>query len=298
MNKIILNNIENSDLEIFHKSKGTIIYKLPDGSLLKTMDYRKILMDRAGINDPLTAFSLSRTSEKLILNSANKTKIDGIIAPNDIIYSNGEFVGYTMNKAPGEDYLSYAFKDKKKLLISLRELCDIYIKIEKIIVRAHEQNIVFPDLMTEGNIFFDKETKQISLIDYDGFQLDGVSLGHTSSELFFESNPILTTSKYFTNSGFKENIDYFSLINSFILNTSVINIAEQQQKKDLNFFRFLFNFIGLSEELKFLEKTAFLYKEGVSNQGIQKELEQIAYKYDLRENNYQPGTFTFVKKIR
>lgn len=103
--------------------------------------------------------------EDLILNGSGLVKSKDIIIPNSIVYNNCKFAGYLMPYFEGKCLREYS----KRNFLSLDDIGDIYKKVEGIVKES--DNLVFPDLLTGGNILIN-DNHDIKFIDFDGFQVD------------------------------------------------------------------------------------------------------------------------------
>ena len=103
--------------------------------------------------------------EDLVLNGSGLVKSPDIIVPDAIVYNNCKFAGYLMPYFKGRCLREYS----KRNFLDLVTITDIYKKIERIIKCS--DNIVFPDLLTAGNILIN-DNHDIKFIDFDGFQID------------------------------------------------------------------------------------------------------------------------------
>lgn len=103
--------------------------------------------------------------EDMVLNGSELVESDSIIVPDAIVYSNCKFAGYLMPYFEGKCVREYS----KRNFLKLDEIVDIYKKVEKIVKES--DNIVFPDLLTDGNILINNN-HDIKFIDFDGFQID------------------------------------------------------------------------------------------------------------------------------
>lgn len=134
-----------------------LVYKVGDHEILKI--FGKLYMkfhDR-----------FEKNLETRIMES--KKDLYGIATPTSPAYYNGEFVGYFQDYVDG---ISYAQKNNRLTLQEKKDLyyyANEYLKLEKI-VKAHP-NIVFPDLLTHDNVI-SNENGELTLIDYDGMQID------------------------------------------------------------------------------------------------------------------------------
>ena len=103
--------------------------------------------------------------EDMVLNGSGLVDSDSIIVPNSIVYGNKKFVGYLMPYFDGVCLRRYSDEH----FIHPIKLAEIYKKIEKTVKES--SNIVFPDLLTDGNILINGN-HDIKLIDFDGLQID------------------------------------------------------------------------------------------------------------------------------
>ena len=103
--------------------------------------------------------------EDLVLNGSGLVRSSDIIVPNAVVYNNCKFAGYLMPYFNGKSLREYS----KRNFLELDVITDIYKKVERVI--KDSDNIVFPDLLTDGNILIN-DNHDIKFIDFDGFQID------------------------------------------------------------------------------------------------------------------------------
>ena len=103
--------------------------------------------------------------EDLVLNGTELVESSDIIVPESIVYSYGSFSGYLMPYFDDKCLRSYYDNHYLHPI----KIADIYKKVEKVIKES--DNIVFPDLLTDGNILIN-DNHDIKLIDFDGLQVD------------------------------------------------------------------------------------------------------------------------------
>ena len=170
-----MRKIDLEDLELFIKKKlssgnYSSIYRLSNGDIFKMFDEEYLMINKLG------GISL----EDKIVNADKVFTTDDILKPKVCVYSGDNFVGYTTDYVDGK---SYSYVDRNLPLDKRKDLfyyADLYKKIEDI-VRKNEK-IVFPDLCTCDNIIMGDNGK-ITLIDYDGLQVDNYNTGMISTAL-------------------------------------------------------------------------------------------------------------------
>ncbi len=195
------------------ESSTACVYNLNDGSILKIFNPNFILQMRGTIYDV----------EKKILDAKPILNSPEILVPTSAAYRlDGSFMGYTMKMARGTNCIQH----DSRLTVSQREDLHMYAKdharIEAILQR--NPNIVFPDVCTLSNLFFD-DTGNISLIDYEGLQVDKHGAVSISSALGdpkqYPFNPKYCRNGYYTKELDKKSaiILYFSRTFQISLNT-------------------------------------------------------------------------------
>ena len=145
--------------EVIHDGETSVIYRLEDGRILKTI--------KPLIEELCNRFNLDYEAK---ISSPLADEIDEIVKPLTKVYCEDRCIGYTMEEVIGKSLGDY---EKN---ISLEEQCDfnhylkIYPKLEQILKKGNSKGIVFPDICTAGNIII-TPNEEIRLIDFDGLQL-------------------------------------------------------------------------------------------------------------------------------
>ncbi len=98
--------------------------------------------------------------------------IPGLIVPIDTLQTEKGIEGYIQRKQKGipfaEHYASTPFG------LSLDEITQYIINVEKTVRSAHNEGMFFPDLATLGNVLYHPITKKIAIVDYEGNQIKNV----------------------------------------------------------------------------------------------------------------------------
>ena len=146
------------DKEEICKSRNSIIYDIHGNKILKVLtdDMQKLHQDN-NIN-----------YEKRILDERVKN-IPEIVSPIEAVYDNDYCCGYTMDKINGVTLSRYYFKEDK-YNCNLTRIAEIYQKIEEVIKKGNELDIVFPDICSGANILINN-AGEVKFIDYDGMQV-------------------------------------------------------------------------------------------------------------------------------
>ena len=209
--------------------------------------------------------------ENLVLEGSKLVKSDSIILPSSIVYSNKYFAGYLMPYFDG-----IAIYDCHKCYVSPYRLMETYHKLENIIKSC--RNIVFPDLLTEGNILISDEL-EIKLIDFDGLQIYNYSTPFFSRNIGDES--IYNGTKYRSNDLYTKQLDIKSLIYlymKFLLGVDMDILDKFQgveQKRKLNSF---INDLGIDND-NLVHKIYDLYSDSEENIYLGDTVDEIYENY-------------------
>lgn len=231
--------------------------------------------------------------ERRIINAHPIPNVPEVITPLKAVYTKTNiFTGYIMNEAEGMEYDEYNnFYNADKY--NLYKYAKDFTKLEDIIKRAH--NIVFPDLLSCGNIFY--KDGNFSLIDYDGMQIGGLPIPDMSTALGYWDS--YKDTKYTDKECFTKEIDIKSLIFLYfdiLFNVAIENlnnISKEQLPREINY---LLNIIGLDdEELK--ERINILFDPVKPNEYLGNLIYMIADKYEFNNINGKGGIKTLTKKI-
>lgn len=147
---------------ISHSDSSDVI-RLQDGSFLKIFNSTmKFFCQTLGID-----------LEKKITSLKPIKEVPEIIIPDTALYNNDKFIGYVMPAAKGISISQANVKKELQDWFNLPLLTKEYSSLEKVIKRANEHGIIFPDLLTLDNIFVEKIGDKFSynMIDSEGIQL-------------------------------------------------------------------------------------------------------------------------------
>lgn len=204
------------------------------------------------VNDMLEA---GYDLEDLVLNGSKLIGTDDIIVPNGIVYSNKYFAGYLMPFFNGVSIYRYNMHPSK--------LYDIYSRIEGIVRKC--DNLVFPDLLTDGNILINDDM-DIKFIDFDGMQIGNYSTPVFSRNMGDKS--IYCYTKYMDKDLYTKQLDIKGLIYLFmhlLLDVDMGYLDKyrgDEQLKQLNQF---FNDLHIDND-DLINKICYLYTDDVENE--------------------------------
>jgi hypothetical protein len=165
----IIEPTDLTGLELQHPNillDESILYTFDSGNKVAKVFPRDVLADH---------------SEELEERLSNPTHIEGVVMPEDIIYSNGKFVGYTMERINGENDSKHEKKLDFKTKRDLYRIAKKYLKLEKI-VREAPEGVVFPNLLDRSCLLIDKND-DIHIANYDKIQIGNHSSYGSSSNL-------------------------------------------------------------------------------------------------------------------
>lgn len=199
--------------------------------------------------------------EELILEGSKLVRSDDIILPSGIVYSNKYFAGYLMPYFDGMPIYKC-----NKCYKNSRRLVETYHKLENIIKSC--DNIVFPDLLTEGNILINDDF-DIKLIDFDGLQVENFSSPIFSNNM--GKSYIYNNTKYKIDNLYTKQLDIKSLVYLYMKLLLNVNMG------------FLDSYDGIEQEKKL---TSFINNLGIDNDNL---VHKIFALYEYNEENTYLG---------
>lgn len=110
------------------------------------------------------------------------------------IFSFDDFFAYQMEKRSGIPLHEYMIYQSSPL--------ETFYQISKILIpiiqEANEYNMVLKDFITYGNILYDRNKNQISIIDLDSIQINNKTDHSVKSNIYYSSiyQPLLKSTKY------------------------------------------------------------------------------------------------------
>lgn len=287
MEKVQLNSLKT--VKLISNREASFVYLLSDGSVLK------IFSSITNLYYKEFGFDL----EGKILNSKQIDNVPEIVIPNSAVYRGSEFIGYTTKYIDGINYGQWDARLSMDERCNLLMYANVYSKIEDIIKRANEKNIVFPDLLTVENIIFTKDN-EIKFIDYDGLQIDeynGISISKALGEQKLHFIPKYERGRlHFTN-----NLDMKSLIFLYFITTfniSLFNIGKinRETLKPITVDD-IFEMIGLDDD-DIKHKVWLCFKDECPNVFLGDDVFKIAENYNMTCYPYNYGGKTkYIKRL-
>ena len=187
MEKINFYDIELQFKEMLKENKFTRVITLKNGNIFKNFSDDWLIKSKREFSDIET-----RLTQDILLNSG-----DDLCKPVGMVYFEDweikSFLGYVMNKAKGISLDDYMFDSMLDDTSRLEIYNKIHSNLNNIIKKYDE--IVFPDLCAENNIFIEPDSLNLQLIDCDGFQIGKYTSG-IISEMVAEDKPAWKNSKY------------------------------------------------------------------------------------------------------
>lgn len=220
MEKKLMNDLLRDALKCVSTVPGeSSVYKLKDGNYLKVFTDDFVMMNESYNGNAL---------EKKILESEQLRLPYHIKKPSVAGYDfNGMFKGYVTPGFTGDDLSKYFHE----LDFFEQMLPETYTKrlryLEKIIIDANKEGVVFPDLCSEGNVLYHPRGV-LGLIDYDGLQVgDDKSIVYLSSALGDAKQ--YENSKYKVGGIYTPQLDRKSMIILYFANAFDLNLSDVGQ---------------------------------------------------------------------
>lgn len=220
--------------------------------------------------------------------------LENISLPCDILETEKGFCGYIEKVIP--DYFSGNlghfgdYVNDNKYFLTLEEITDYILKVANIIEKCHKHEIVVPDLASDGNVQFNKETKEVWLLDYQDMQVKNIKTSYHSS--FIENDPIINFDKYYHDGLWTTNIDLYTLAIRYFYYATKINMpnASLTGHKPEEYLAL----VGISDTY-FAECLRRLYDLNQDNLDIRDAIIELNQKYTI--SPFVPGQARkFIKK--
>jgi len=218
--------------------------------------------------------------EGKILDAKKLESVPEIIVPNKAVYENGSFVGYTMNKAKGENFNDVDEKYTLYERSDLRRYVTEFSQLEDIIKRGNKEGIVFPDFATCDNIYLTNKGK-FSLIDYDGLQVGNHEAICISTSLGDEHQYV--NKKYMADDKlYTSQLDIKSLIVLFFLSAFNVNLGKIGTRAFDGpiTLDYVFNQIGLDDDA-IKHKVWKLFQDNIDNEFLGDDIWNLVNKYKM-----------------
>lgn len=210
------NQILNGALKLSkdNSASGMVTYDLKNGLILK------VIVETALEKDELRDFKCNL--ERKILHSKKLVGTD-IVLPHTMYMDHDEVVGYTVPKILLPNIGDTLEKNK-----TFSNVSNVLLLLTNKVEKLNEQGIVFPDLCTYGNIFYDAGTNNIKFIDYDGIQIFDTWSDSVSALIKYDFNPMYASGKYTVPGNFlwTSNIDRASIVALYLKKLLGVNILE------------------------------------------------------------------------
>lgn len=292
MKKIYIDELDNVRKKLLSNSRFSRVF-IANNKVYKTF-YRENIKEyySARISEELTG-DLIKKRELNVVNAYN-LNFSELVNPIELIYDDEGFLGYSMEYLKHSDFydLLYSNLDNSNYL---KLVCDQFYKIEKMVKKGHKHNIVFPDLFSKGNLVIDEDENH-RIIDLDALQINNNFLWEVSGIVGNMETGILKTTRFRTDTEFKKEFDHFSILNSFILCSTYINVATIAQEHDINLLLEILWITGLDKEQRIVEELLNAYNVDGKNSYLGETYKKLAMNYRLEENLDYPNSKRFVKK--
>ncbi len=261
------------DKEEICKSRNSIIYDIHGNKILKVLtdDMQKLHQDN-NIN-----------YEKRILDERVKN-IPKIVSPIEAVYDNDYCCGYTMAKINGVPLSRYYFKEDK-YNCNLTRIAEIYQKIEEVIKKGNELDIVFPDICSGANILINSDD-EVKFIDYDGMQVgsDDQSICYSSylAKFIYIIDGELKFYSY--DKQFTKELDKVSLAVILFELLFGINIFEKVKyygNGDIVNIKKIAKLYGLDNEKELIAKIRAIISRSNDGVFLQDEVSKLSENYEL-----------------
>lgn len=259
---------ENKGYRILKRCEDTTIIELPNGDLLKILDYEllKVISN--------TGYDLETRLNEV----PNLTEFSKFPWPTIMLEDEGIVTSYVMPCIPGIDFTDYY-----ENIFDLTSYANIHAQIENNIKDGNKMGIVFPDLCTTENIRITADN-QVFFIDYDGLQIKHMPAVGYSDFLGMPQEVMQNKYYNFKSSLFTEELDIKSAIFLYFVDVFGINLASVNNINPVTgrvvTLDNIFSIINL-DDVDIQHKVWKLYQPLVPNEFLGDDLYKLAEKYIL-----------------
>lgn len=208
--KISMQELNEMKPSIVHGN--TSIYTLDDSTIAKRFRFRNANKKNNYYKKAQYALQMS--------------EIKRLQRPIDILETERGFCGYIEHIIPGTHEKSLtSFTDYYNLnrhQITLREINDYILQVIGTIRECHANDIVNPDICSEGNVLYNILSKEVYLTDFQGMQVKDISTDDMSD--FYVGDPILMSEKYSAHHLWSPNLDWYIIAIRYLYYTTKINL--------------------------------------------------------------------------
>lgn len=208
------------------------------------------------------------------------TDLEYVSLPYDILETEKGFCGYIEKVIP--DYFSGNiehfgdYANDNKYSLTLEEITDYILKVANMVEACHKHEIIIPDLASDGNVQFNKVTKDVWILDYQDMQVKNIKTSYHSS--FIENDPVINLDKYYYNGLWTPNIDLYTLAIRYFYYATKINMpnASLTGHKPEEYLAL----VGISDTY-FAESLRRLYNPDQDNLDIRDAIIELNQKYTI-----------------
>lgn len=261
-----MKNLEYSNLTgnyIMQNNRSTI-YEYDDKLYKIFSHFYLYILKQHGIN-----------IEEKLLYADKLTDLKEISMPTAIIYHEGEVVGYEMEKYEGTTYDQIPYDSNYTLM----DFANLYSRLEEVLNKANDRNIVIPDFASCDNILFlngdrtNIQDNEIRILDYSDFQIGEHKTFIISTGINCD---VIKTPKYYDKQKglYKKELNKLSLVIAFFSDALFMNLKLASE------FSYNCNINGSSYKLVDLLRLL-----GIEDSIIIKEMEKL-YNQDISNPNY------------
>lgn len=154
------------------------------------------------------------------------TGITALNLPVDILETERGFAAYVEPIIPGtlegEITTFCDYVNEHRYDITLDEITNYMLMVGNAVEECHKNEIINPDMSSEGNVLYHKSAGKIYLTDYQDMQVGSIESPAISDFIVIDSN--LFSSKYIQGNKYSKNIDLYTLAVRYFYYTTRLNI--------------------------------------------------------------------------
>lgn len=257
-------NARKADIESSHKK----IYYLDDKLLAKRFLH-------------LNQKEKKELQEKL--EYAQGIKIKGVSIPIDKLETEKGFCGYIEEILPGSidnKLINYTdYYNEHRYDIELSDITSYILECNGIVDECNENDIVNPDMCSEGNVLFNQNTRDVYYTDYQGMQVGNIKTNNISDFIAFD--PILNEEKYIKDDLYSKNIDLYTLTIRCFYYMTKINVPRVMNARIFTIEELIK--MANIDGTYFADCLRILHDKEKNNEDIKEALKELNEKYAMSQ---------------
>lgn len=152
--------------------------------------------------------------------------LEAVSLPIDVLETEKGFCGYVEKAKQGVLDGTFCqaadFINENKYTLTLDWVTQYILGLSEVVDKCHEHGIIIPDLASKGNVYFEPNTMEFWLGDFQDMQVKDVA--YTGISDFIAKDPVIVTKKYMDCGLCTENIDLYTITVLYLYYATKVNL--------------------------------------------------------------------------